>query len=401
MPTYDKKNNNYRARFFVLQKNNKKKRLTKSFPDKRLAELFEYKKDIEFFFAKTNTDYKRLSDYEIDIWIDSFLKRRIVPAHISRANLKTVLAQHLKSNNKISVNILDALKNHVERLKLKNTSPSTIKNYSSYIKKIAEALEFLNITYHNEIDVDLNIKVKEIFPDVSNRTIDIYINCIKAALKSARTPEGDWKFIEKLDTMPKTRQLMSVDEIDNFLAAAKNYRPNVKLINNQPYWHSLFYLLFITSRRLKEITHRKWKDVRTDLNILIIEKQKGNAGPVYCPINDEIMAGILKIKNNIDQEQYIFPNSNQNPITNQIVGKTFKKIAQAANLPAKYSPHYLRHASITYLALINPDVGNKEKMAISGHKSTSGYNIYNHLITTIQSNIKLPTINSIKKALKK
>ena len=173
MATYDKRSNNSRARFFVYHgKGVRPKRKEKHFQNKILAEIFEYKKDIEFYLDKKQTSPANLIDFEIDCWIRSFLKRRKVSSKIGRANLTLILTNHLKTGKKTSVDILDALDNHVNILKLRNAADTTIKNYSGHIKKITAALNSLDIKYHHSLTPDFSLQLKEIFPEVSNRTID-------------------------------------------------------------------------------------------------------------------------------------------------------------------------------------------------------------------------------------
>lgn len=402
MPTFRRKDGVWLARYFVTgHPGERPRRHTRSFPDQGLAALHEWKMDFERYVAKYHYELKRLSPSEVDRWVTAFMRRRKVHAPLNRTEISLALIAHATttSSRQTSRPILEAIETHIAAMTARGASKGTIANYRSCLTVLKPILAKVGVTHADDINSQFPTLLAANMPGRTRRTVDIYVETIKAALNTVGEPPGPWQELKRLEQRRRTRIVMSIDEVARFLAQARK-DASEPLYSGRPFWYSLFYVLYITARRLSEITERRWADVKPETNMLVIARQKGDAGPVYCPLNDEELRAILSSPLAGISPEHIFQTRSGRPVNNKAVETAFKEIARAAGLPANYSPHYLRHASTTYLGVLNPQATQKDIMAITGHKTAAAFAGYNHVLSAITSNIRLANPEAVLRALR-
>jgi integrase len=126
-----------------------------------------------------------------------------------------------------------------------------------------------------------------------------------------------------------------------------------------------YSVLFRTGMRRRELVRMKWEQVgESTLSII------GKGGRVrYFPLSDEIR-GLLG--NAGKPKQYVFPWRDANTITHR-----FKKAAVAAGFAEDVTPHTLRHAFISRLAMSGAEIADRQ--ALVGHTSARMNLYYTHL----------------------
>lgn len=407
MPSFHKRDNAWYARFYTMDAKGVRCRHQRAFPTEALASLCEYKADFEYFIRKHRQDPAAIPDVEVPVWCEAFLRGRRIKPPLDRTKVQIAISAHIlqRPAPPAPLPILAALDRHIEGLAARKVSPGTLANYHSYRRRLAIILPQLKVEspadispqFPQSLHVLLAKDATERGTSISTRTTDLYVGAIQAALHAAGAPQGPWLSLKRLEAARRSRSLMTIGEIEQFLGAATDHEAG-RTVNGHPFWFAFFYTLYLSARRVSEITRRTWQDVHFDSNILAIPVQKGNAGPISCPLADPLLRSILAPKGH-RQSDLVFPAKSGRVMDNSIVLDAFKRIAAAAGLHPSYSPHHLRHAATTYLIAVNPGIPRKNLMAITGHRTSSAFEGYEHLAAGFASKTILPAPGQVRAAM--
>ncbi len=193
---------------------------------------------------------------------------------------------------------------------------------------------------------------------------------------------------------PKTPRplpkIISVDEVNQLLFAAKNNAENLEQSVAKLQKHQRFYclleILYATGLRVSELVGLRLGQVKLDEGMLFIKGKGGRErlvplGAAALEILKEYLAivnnEIIKIKKAGD---YLFASRGaMGHITRQAFAKELKLLAKKLNLDAdKISPHILRHAFASHLLENGADLRAVQQML--GHSDISTTQIYTHIL---------------------
>lgn len=178
-------------------------------------------------------------------------------------------------------------------------------------------------------------------------------------------------------TLPK---VLSVDEVDNLLAAARA-RPGAEGLRLV----ALLETLYATGLRVSELVGLPLAAVSRDQRFLIVRGKgdKERAVPLSDPARDAITAyrGVRKafLKDGCDPKALFPSRAASGHLTRHRFAQLLKELAAAAGIdPARVSPHVLRHAFATHLLDRGADLRSVQQML--GHADIATTQIYTHVI---------------------
>ena len=179
---------------------------------------------------------------------------------------------------------------------------------------------------------------------------------------------------QSLQAPQKTRylpQIVSVLEIESLLAASKNIRDKV-----------IIELLYGAGLRVSELTQLNWSDINlTQSNVKCFGKGSKER---IVPMGKEALKIILQYKEQMSAikgrtllAKPVFINGRGQRLSRLVVWQTIKRLAKAAHLYKKLSPHTLRHSFATHLLENGADLRVVQELL--GHTSIITTQLYTHL----------------------
>ncbi|MGL1920590.1 MAG: site-specific tyrosine recombinase XerD [Hyphomicrobiales bacterium] len=196
-----------------------------------------------------------------------------------------------------------------------------------------------------------------------------------------------------IDSPKKPRPLpkiMSIDEVNQLLFAAKNNAENQEQSPAKLQKHRRFYclleILYATGLRVSELVGLRLGQVRLDEGMLFIKGKGGRErlvplGYAALDILQDYLAYLATQAIEINKaSDYIFISRGAlGHMTRQGFAKELKLLAQKIGLDAaKISPHILRHAFASHLLANGADLRAVQQML--GHADISTTQIYTHIL---------------------
>jgi integrase/recombinase XerD len=180
-------------------------------------------------------------------------------------------------------------------------------------------------------------------------------------------------------------KIMSVDEVDRLIAAAKESADQasgekkfraVRL-------YCLIEVLYATGMRVSELLALPVSAANSNEQVLLVQGKGGRERLV--PLNEAARTALknflsLRIGDQSSGEGFLFASrGGSGHLTRQHLGQELKALATTAGLPpAKISPHVLRHAFASHLLAGGADLRAVQQML--GHADISTTQIYTHVL---------------------
>ncbi len=167
-------------------------------------------------------------------------------------------------------------------------------------------------------------------------------------------------------------QVLSLPEIELLLGASKNLRDKL-----------IVELLYGAGLRVSELTQLNWSDINlTQSSIKCFGKGSKER---IVPIGQEGLKAITAYKEQMATTlkgrtlpgKPVFLNGRGKRLSRLVVWQTLKRLAKAANLYKKLSPHTLRHSFATHLLENGADLRVVQELL--GHTSIITTQLYTHL----------------------
>ncbi|HYM99694.1 MAG TPA: site-specific tyrosine recombinase XerD [Aestuariivirgaceae bacterium] len=181
-------------------------------------------------------------------------------------------------------------------------------------------------------------------------------------------------------------KIMSVDEVDRLIAAAKESADQAagekKFRAIRLY--CLIEVLYATGMRVSELLALPVSAANSNEQVLLVQGKGGRERLV--PLNEAARTALknflsLRIDDQSGGEGYLFASrGGSGHLTRQHLGQELKALARVAGLPpAKISPHVLRHAFASHLLAGGADLRAVQQML--GHADISTTQIYTHVLS--------------------
>jgi integrase/recombinase XerD len=190
-------------------------------------------------------------------------------------------------------------------------------------------------------------------------------------------PEAPTEWIEGPKLKRKLPDVLTVDEINQMLAALDLSRPDH--VRNK----AMIETLYSCGLRVSELVHLKVSCLFPDAEIIRVTG-KGNKER-WVPIGGEALKSISIYMQHIrpgmlksaKYEDYLFLNRLGTPMSRIMMFNIIKDLAKTAGIDKKISPHIFRHSFATHLIEGGADLRAVQMML--GHSSITTTEIYTHL----------------------
>lgn len=288
------------------------------------------------------------------------------------------LAELIKNNNSSKgISIKLAYKNFYENSKT-SCRKVTLDYYDKIFKKLNDSLEFLGITYTNEVNKIVYKKLELYLHNLNykNSSINKYTDLLKMIFKINYELEyinnNPINGIKKLkETIPEIKIISekNLSKINNFLLKLQENYLNIRNI-------CAIFILRDTGIRLNELLNLKVKNIYLKDNTIFLDYTKTNKTR-YVFFNDQTKLYLKKYFN--------YKETNNNTYLFEINGKQIKKdfiyhflddISKNCDIDQSITPHKWRHTFITNLVEKNVNLSNI--MTVAGHTEYSTTKRYIH-----------------------
>lgn len=212
---------------------------------------------------------------------------------------------------------------------------------------------------------------------VSNRTVNIEVNCVMAMLRKAiewgDLEESSLPRIKKLPEKKGRLRFLSLEEIQKLIEAANDFSPGMA---------AYVMLGLYTGLRSGEALNLRWQDVDLDRKLIHITPYDGwkpkdyECRSIPCPV--DLREILFERRKNLADAVLVLDGDKYSPY---ILKRRFHKVVEAAKLPTegdmKVTAHTLRHTYASHLVMKGVPLFTVG--ALLGHSDAKTTQIYAHL----------------------
>jgi integrase/recombinase XerD len=270
------------------------------------------------------------------------------------------------------MDIVRAELSFIEKMKSKNWSKNTIKNYNSQVRL------FLNV--FKDRDRARNITSKEIETYLINR-IDInsrnHARCaINAFYKLVINQPEKLKFIPWPKKEVKLIEYLEVEEIVKMINVCHNLKHK-----------AIIMLMYGCGLRVGEVINLKPEHIKSDRMIITILKGKGNKDRVV-QLDQSLLDLLRQYYKVYKPKEFLFNGQFCNVYTEKSINSFLKKYAQMSGIKRNVHAHLLRHSFATSSLEMGTDIRLIQKLL--GHNSIKTTLRYTHVSTSLISRTPSP-----------
>jgi integrase len=181
----------------------------------------------------------------------------------------------------------------------------------------------------------------------------------KLALVSPATVNRTVKPLRRPNAELRTREYLSVAEVEALIEAAKGNR----------YGHrdaTMILLAFRHGLRVAELVSLEWSQVDFATATLHVRRVKRGT-PATHPLRGDEMRALRKLRRESVPSPFVFTSQRGAPFSTAGFAKLVERAGVAAKLPFKAHPHMLRHAC--GFALANAGHDTRALQAYLGHRN--------------------------------
>ena len=267
----------------------------------------------------------------------------------------------------------DCLNSVRDELRLRNYSPSTVKNYLACLR------EYFDLKHYDVREPDVEyikrflLRKKE--NGYSSQTINLHLNAIKffyyQVVKCHR--KIDIRFAKRSKKLPV---VLSRDEIRKIIGTISNRKHRL-----------LVALAYGGGLRISEVVSLKVGDVNLEELTLHIKEAKGKKDRITLiaeRLCDELNAQML----GKDGDDYVFESQRGGKLSTRTASKVFENALRKLGIRKPATFHSLRHSFATHLLENGTDV--RYVQSLLGHASIKTTQIYTAVTNPILRQIRSP-----------
>lgn len=281
-------------------------------------------------------------------------------------------------------------------VKVKGYSLKTARSYTSDLKKFADYLEKLGIDSLTSPQVTPNhlrrfLSVQSALK-LSSRTLARRIASLKAfyrwAKKRGAVSKNPASFLSNPKLPSRLPAFLTESETEILF---ENFRPETpKDLRNL----MLFKLIYGCGLRISEALNLKIKDYDPSSGSVKIsgKGEKTRIIPLPLKLKQELDSYLTNTRPELlenPSNEYVFPGRRMGHISDTLARRNLRKILLRSGLPAKISPHSLRHSLATHLLSRGVDIRIVQE--VLGHRSLNTTQIYTHTDRTWLQKIYIKT----------
>jgi site-specific recombinase XerD len=245
-----------------------------------------------------------------------------------------------------------------DELRLRKSSPRTVKVYLYFIKKFLE----MNCSYRTFF---LRLS------DHSENTIRVASAAIRFYLKLENTSFVDVELPKKPKKLPV---VLSKSEVKRMIELTVNLKHKL-----------IISLLYSAGLRLSEVRSLRWQDIDTVRKSIFIRQAKGKKDRISLLSNK--VRKDLRTYGKTVPGLYVF-SGRKGMLSARSVQQVVLQAAKRAEIQKHVTPHTLRHSFATHLLETGTDIRTIQQLL--GHESVRTTQIYTHVATTNFSKIRSP-----------
>jgi integrase/recombinase XerC len=212
----------------------------------------------------------------------------------------------------------------------------------------------------------------------SRATVQRRLFAIKAFFRSRETLTdipSPARAMRSLKTEKRLPQVMSEDAVAT-LIEANEPSDNPATLRDR----AILELLYSTGLRVSELTNLCWRDIDTELGMVMVRAGKGNKDrlvPAGEPALDALMAWreVMPITPSLDGP--VITNLRGTRLTTRSVQRMVERRLISAGIDTPLTPHGLRHCFATHLLNAGADLRSIQEML--GHSSLATTQRYTHV----------------------
>ena len=253
-------------------------------------------------------------------------------------------------------------KNFVDRMRLKNYSPATIKTY------------FHCISVYLNFKQKLTEEEKEMAPELflneytsrgkASKTIGQYVNAIKLWYKISYNEEKDLTQLrpKKDKALPK---VLSAEEVKAILNNTENLKHRCILLT-----------AYSAGLRVSEVLNLRLEDLDRHNMTIRINRGKGRKDRITL-LSKNLLKSLDVYLEEYQPKYWLFEGQFGDQYSSVSAGRVFKNALKASNLPMHYTFHSLRHSFATHL--LNNGYNLRQVQKLLGHNNIKTTEIYTHV----------------------
>jgi len=246
-----------------------------------------------------------------------------------------------------------------EELKLRKSSPKTVKVYIYYIRRFLEA----NCSYRTFF-VRLS--------NLSENTIRLASAAVRFYLKFDAIIFEEFTLPKKPKKLPV---VLSKQEIEKMVFVTANLKHKL-----------VISLLYSAGLRLSELINLRWSDVDLIRNLIFIKAGKGNKDRISL-LSKKVKKLLCDYRHVFSEGKYIF-SGRTSKYSSKTVQEIIKLASQKAKINRRVTPHTLRHSFATHLLEQGIDIRTIQQLL--GHQSVRTTQIYTHVARNSFDKIRSP-----------
>jgi integrase/recombinase XerC len=276
-----------------------------------------------------------------------------------------------------------------DRLKSKNASPHTLRNYLSDLEQFRNYLMTPDQTgTHQEYQVELldHLAIREYVGHLHDQKIEKAsitrkISAIRSFCKFLCSEGVLKQNPAKLVNLPKVpRKIPNHLTVDDCVKLIESPDLDAPLGVRD---RAILELLYACGIRVSELTGLNWQDIDFKENMVLV-RGKGRKERIV-PFGQHCLAALESYRkqsiadsvSSWDPASAVFLNHLGTRLTSRSVGRLVDKYVQLSGLGQKISPHGIRHSFATHMLNSGADLRSIQELL--GHKSLSATQRYTHL----------------------
>lgn len=253
----------------------------------------------------------------------------------------------------------------INRLEARNYSPSTVKNYTAAVVKIAQFYKKfpLNLTGSDIENFILHeLKVEKLLPS----TVNLHIGGIRKYFTLMHPGSNVLDTISKVKGIKGLPTVLTVEEISRIICQPVNIKHR-----------AILELLYSSGLRIQECVNLKPSDINSKEMLVHVREGKGRKER-YTIIGKKAIRTLRKYYKSYHPKIFLFEGPKNKQYNKRSINKIVKNAVARAKITNKsVTPHTFRHTFATHLLEQNVNLRVIQKLL--GHSSIKTTTIYTHV----------------------
>jgi len=252
----------------------------------------------------------------------------------------------------------------ITKLKARNLSPSTIKNYEHALVRLAKHYNKSPLAMNSDEIEKYLLHALEV-DRLSPATVNLEIGAIKKFYALVAPENEIMKSIGKVKSVRKLPTVLTTDEIMKMIQCTENLKHRAVL-----------ELLYSSGIRLSECVNLRPGDINGKENLVHVINGKGGKER-YTIIGDHALQTLRKYYVSYHPKDYLFEGRKHSRYSKRNLHNIITNAARLAGINKNVSPHTFRHSFATHLLEQNVNLCTIQKLL--GHATIKTTTIYTHV----------------------